>query len=397
MDKAVDKIIKCDVVVIGAGVSGVCAAVTAARNGLKVLLVEKNNYLGGAANKCMHKAVCGLYANNQKGPCDVNDTLNKGISQELVHFLESKYNITETKRIGKVFVLPLPDNSLASFLTTLLDSQKNAISSLNTEIYAIDKKGNQLSSLKAKKSGESISIEFKIVIDCSGDSVVSRLAGIPFLTVDKEKQQLCGYIAKVVKIEGGDESLMIKVPYWADKFVALEGAPDFLKYTTYIQGDTLEEGYLKMNIPHSSRNLKEEYLTKIFQFITGHLQEMKNAQIEKTSEEVFARDSSGTAGEYVLTEEDVLGARKFDDGVIRGAWPIEQWLEEKGTCYKYVKENDYYEIPKRCLKSKTISNLISSGKCISASHEAVGSIRVMGTCMSLGEASGSLASEMIRR
>ncbi len=397
MDKVVDKIIKCDVVVIGAGVSGVCAAVAAARNGLKVLLVEKTNYLGGVANKCMHTTVCGLYANNQQGTCDVNDTLNKGIPEELVRFLKSKYNIAEAKRIGKVFVLPLPDNSLASFLMTLLDSQKNIVSLLNTEIYEIDKKNNQLSSLRAKKSGESISIEPKIVIDCSGDSVVSKLAGIPFLIVDEAKQQLCGYTVKVVKIiNSDDESLMIKVPYWAEKFVSLEGAPDFLKYTTYVKGDTLEEGYLKMNMPYSSRNLKEKYLSEIFRFITEHLQEMKNAQVEKTSEEVFARGSAGTIGKYILTEEDVLEARKFDDGVVKGAWPIEQWLEEKGTCYKYVKENDYYEMPKRCLKSKTVNNLISAGKCISARHEALGSIRVMGTCMSLGEASGCLALEMIK-
>lgn len=397
MNKITDKIIKCDVVIVGAGVSGVCAAVAVARNNLQALLVEKKDYVGGAANKCMHKAVCGLYMNNRQVDCDIDNTLNKGITRELIQFLKSRHNIAKVKKIGKVFVLPLPENSLVMFLTNLLEKERNVNFLLNTEIYKINKRDNKLLSLSAKKGEKNINIIPKIVIDCSGDSVVSRLAEIPFLEVGEVKRQLCGYIAKIVRVSNGDESLMIKVPYLAEKFVSFKGVPDFLKYTTYIQGDTSQEGYLKMNIPYSSRGLKEEYLTRLFEFITGHLREMKNAQVEKTSEEVFARDGARMEGEYALTEEDVLDARKFDDGVVKGAWPIEQWLEGKGACYKYVRENDYYEIPERCLKSKNINNLIAAGKCISASQGAIGSTRVIGICMPLGEASGRLASEMIKK
>ena len=396
MNKLIDKIIKCDVVVVGAGVSGVCAAISAARNNLQVLIVEKNNYLGGVATKCMHKAVCGLYANELQENCNINNTLNKGIPQELVKYLQTKYNITKTRKIGKVFILPLLDNSLLSFLTDLLKAEKNITSLLNTEVYEINKRENRLISLKSKMNGENINIIPKIVIDCSGNSVVSKLAKIPFFVINEAKQQLCGYTAKIGMITKADESLMIKIPYFAEKFVSTEGAPDFLKYTTFIQGDTPNEGYLKMNIPYSKRNFKEAYLLKLFGFISNHLPEMKIARIEKTSEEVFARDSTRLTGEYLLTSQDILEAKKFKDGVVKGAWPIEKWLEGKGTCYQYVKENEYYEIPKRCLKSKIINNLITAGKCISVSPDALGSTRVIGICMSLGEASGELAWEMIK-
>jgi len=397
MNKEKERIENYDVLVVGGGVSGVCASVCAARNNFRVLLIEKNDYIGGVAVGCMHKAVCGLYKNEQDETSDIENTLNKGITQELVRFLKEKYKILQINRIGKVNVLPLPDDSLELFLNELIKNEKKLNSLLNTEICEVELRDNRIALLRARRPGENINIIPKIVIDCSGGSVVSRLAEIPVLKVDESKEQLCGYTAKIVMISQVDESLMIKIPYLAREFVSSVGAPDFIKYTTFIKGDTKEEGYLKMNIPYSERERREEYLRKLFRFITENLDEMKNAQIEKTSEDIFARDGLGIEGEYFLTEEDVLAAKKFDDGLLKGAWPIEQWLSGKGTCYKYVKENDYYEIPERCLKSKIASNLLASGKCISASPDALGSTRVIGICMSLGEAAGRLASRMINR
>ncbi|MCP5003673.1 MAG: FAD-dependent oxidoreductase [Planctomycetes bacterium] len=397
MSKAVNKIIKCDVVVVGAGVSGVCAAVAAARNNLQVLLVEKSDCLGGIATQCMHKTVCGLYGNGMKEICDLDDTLNKGITQELTRFLKVKYNVSEVKKMGKVFVLPLPKNSLKEFLINLLEAEKNIHSLLNTEISTIERQNNRVTSLIAKGDASAIEIIPEVIIDCSGESIVSKLAKIPYLDVDIGKQQLCGFIARITGIQNEDESLMIKIPYFAEKFVAAVDVPGFLKYTTFIPGDRAGDGYLKINMPYFENIHKEEYLTKLFGFMTEHVKEMQNAQIEKTSNVLFPRDSERIKGEYVLRAEDILGTKKFDDGVVKGAWPIEQWLEGEGTRYTYIKGIDYYEIPRRCLKSEIINNLFAAGKCISASQEALASTRVMGTCMSLGEASAHLASEMIMK
>ncbi len=176
MSKAVNKIIKCDVVVVGAGVSGVCAAVAAARNNLQVLLVEKSDCLGGIATQCMHKTVCGLYGNGMKEICDLDDTLNKGITQELTRFLKVKYNVSEVKKMGKVFVLPLPKNSLKEFLINLLEAENNIHSLLNTEISTIERQNNRVTSLIAKGDASAIEIIPEVIIDCSGESIVSKLA-----------------------------------------------------------------------------------------------------------------------------------------------------------------------------------------------------------------------------
>ena len=98
----------------------------------------------------------------------------------------------------------------------------------------------------------------------------------------------------------------------------------------------------------------------------------------------------------MLTKEDVLSARKFPDGVVKNAWPIELWDRTKGTIYKYVPRGEYYEIPFRCLMVSGITNLLTAGRCISVTHEALGSTRVMGTCMALGEQAGKAAAYRVR-
>ena len=111
---------------------------------------------------------------------------------------------------------------------------------------------------------------------------------------------------------------------------------------------------------------------------------------------VLDREGRRIRGEYTLTKEDVLSAAKFPDGVVRNAWPIELWDRSKGTVYKYVPAGDYYEIPFRCLMVRDVPNLLTAGRCISVTREALGSTRVMGTCMALGEAAGKAAAYWVK-
>lgn len=100
----------------------------------------------------------------------------------------------------------------------------------------------------------------------------------------------------------------------------------------------------------------------------------------------------GLAGEWELDEATVLQARKFPNGVARNAWPIEFWdARGAGPFYAYPPDGDYYEIPRRCLRSGAVTNLFATGCCISASERALASTRTMGTSIALGEAAGKLA------
>ena len=89
-------------------------------------------------------------------------------------------------------------------------------------------------------------------------------------------------------------------------------------------------------------------------------------------------------GRYRLTEKDVLEGRKFEDGHVKSAWPIEFWDQRKGPQYHYIPDGDYYEIPTRSLRSRDITNLFAAGRCISTYSKALASVRVTGTCLALG-------------
>jgi hypothetical protein len=96
-------------------------------------------------------------------------------------------------------------------------------------------------------------------------------------------------------------------------------------------------------------------------------------------------------GKYILTEADVLQCKKFGDAIANASWPIEEWEQDRRVKMRYLKEDDFYQIPARCLQSKTMDNLFTAGRCISATDAAIASARVMGVCLQTGYAAGCLA------
>ena len=108
--------------------------------------------------------------------------------------------------------------------------------------------------------------------------------------------------------------------------------------------------------------------------------------------QVGVRESRRVIGRYQLTRQDVLTGRKFDDAVARACWPIELWQEgHLGATYEYLEDGQTYEIPLRSLQARDVENLFIAGRCMSATHEALGSARVIGTCLATGDAVGAAA------
>jgi len=116
------------------------------------------------------------------------------------------------------------------------------------------------------------------------------------------------------------------------------------------------------------------------------------AFVSHVAPQVGVRESRRVVGRYVLTREDVLAGRKFADAVAQASWPIELWVEgRQGASYEYLPDGETYEIPLRSLQARDTANLFVVGRCMSATHEALGSARVIGTCLATGEAAGRAA------
>jgi hypothetical protein len=406
--------ISCDILVIGAGASGASAALASARSGVRTVLIEKEDYPGGAGYSGLFQYICGLYLNGDAFPAE---TLNNGMVHEIVGLLNNLSPDKTIKKIGQVYVLPYYREDLRSVFTSLCEKETNltvfynafAVSVETGLIPPIEKGGifseqekiRKITKVKVDCQGNLYSITPNIIIDCSGSGDVSAMAGADFELSPPDELQLAGYVIYLKGLKDMNETLAIKVPYYLSEAADKKILPEYLRFSVFSPGDDPDEGYCKISIKGSDSDEREqrakEDASTVHRYLADKLPSFKNSYIAETSLRVMDREGRRICGEYTLTEEDVLNARKFHDGVVKNSWPIEIWNKNRGTIYKYVKSGDYYEIPFRCLKVKDISNLLCAGRCISVSHEALGSTRVIGTCITLGEQAGLAAANYVRK
>jgi hypothetical protein len=140
-----------------------------------------------------------------------------------------------------------------------------------------------------------------------------------------------------------------------------------------------------------------EQVFELFEFMKNNIDGFQNAQLLMTASAIGVRESRMIDGEYVLTADDLVSCRKFEDSIAVGNYDIDIHNPEgSGTSHYYFPEEQYYSIPYRSLIPKNVDNLLVAGRCISATHEAQASIRIMPIVCCLGEAAGeavSIASE----
>jgi hypothetical protein len=386
------KELSCDVLVTGGGTAGTAAAVAAARHGMQTILVEKETYLGGTAYAGRFQYICGLYLNSDAIP---EETLNGGITREITHLLRHSLPESKIKKIGQVYVLPYQPDDLSFALAALCEAESHLTTFFDTVATSAEVRDQKITSLNVDGPDGKMIISASVVIDCSGDGVIADMSGAKFVLSSSDERQLAGYMVLLKGIKDADEMLPIKVPWHLAKAAESGLITPSLRFTTFSPGDRPDEGILKISIDGDDCRDRDERARgnakEIIEYLSASLPAFIDAVIAQTSLRVVEREGRRICGEYTLTEEDILSARKFHDGVVKNAWPIELWDRSKGTVYKYVPRGDYYEIPFRCLIANGLQNLLAAGRCISATRTALGSTRVTGACMALGEKAGMAA------
>jgi len=389
--------LSCDILVAGGGVAGIAAAVRAAREGAHTILAEMNGFPGGTAVNCMHRYICGLYSSDPLSP---DRTLNGGIAEEICAELEKLAPGTKPVKTGKVHLFPFATGDLIKVLKSLSENQAGLEILYDTKIVSVKTEPGNIKFVSAKWLNGEFQISPRAVIDCSGDGTVIRLSGAAYDIASPDERQLAGFCFKIKGIKNPGEMAPVSVPYYISRAAAEKKIPFYLKYARFYQSDVADEGYCLISVPpgDSPESIGEakKYAAAVHGILAGSIDSFRNSHIAEMSSGIAQREGIRMKGEYTLTEEDVLSGRKFHDGVVKSAWPIELWDREKGPTCRYLEPGAWYEIPLRCLKSPDIKNLYCAGRCISASREALGSTRVMGTCLSLGEQAGlAAAKEMI--
>jgi hypothetical protein len=131
------------------------------------------------------------------------------------------------------------------------------------------------------------------------------------------------------------------------------------------------------------------------QFLQKEIPGFSSSFLQDTAVTIGIRETRHALGEHVVTFDEAAACTKHPDGVAASAWPFEFHTEGAETRWEHLPPGDWFEIPLRSLIVSGVSNLLVAGRCISATHEALASSRVTGTCMAIGEAAGAAAAQCI--
>ena len=378
----------CDILVAGGGVAGVPAAVASARAGMRVVLVEKSGFLGGAGVTALHRHICGLYLN---GAAEPSDTLNPGLQREIVSKLTALSPSSRPLRMGRVWVLPFEPAHLRSVYESIARDEPSLTVLVSSTVESLACDGEHIAAANIRTPDNAIELRPAAVIDATGSGEIIRLSGAPFELAPESERQLAGCTIHIENIGGDRELLGVRIAWALSRLPASE-TQDLPLFAGFSPGPGNHDGFCKFSLPSADgaqdHAALAERLNRFGALLAAHMPEFAQSRILAQSPRM-EREGVRLAGRWELDGASLLAARKFSDGIVRSAWPIEFWASpDAAPRYAYPPDGDHADIPARCLRSRSVANLFAGGRCISASSRALASTRVMGTCMALGEAAG---------
>ena len=398
-----------DVVVVGGGSAGLAAAVGAARAGAHTALVERYGFLGGMATAGMVSTICGLYRTSSSGE---PEALNDGFAGDFAHRLAAMPGCSAPVRRGRTFVLPYAPFAfacLADEVTTSEPALDVHLHATATDVLFTDA---GIECLRVATWEGMSEFAARAVVDTSGDALVAHRAGLTTVAPPAAERQLSSLVFVLQGVDTaalgtGGRIAILRALATAEQTGRLpKGAANVTFGASPHPGEVvckLALGGLAEERPpgRSFLTVAEQEGRRRARAITEVLKTLPpfaRAFLSHAAPQVGVRESRRIVGRYTLTRDDVLAGRRFDDAVARAAWPIELWHEgQLGATYEYLPDGSAYDIPLRCLQACDVPNLFMAGRCISASHEALGSARVIGTCLATGEAAGAAAAAYAAR
>ncbi|MBA4146699.1 MAG: FAD-dependent oxidoreductase [Verrucomicrobia bacterium] len=398
---------RCDVLVAGGGSAGLAAGIAAARTGAHTVLLERHGSLGGMATAALIHSFCGLYLLRSEPGAVL---ANPGFPSEFALRLSKAGGTHGPIRMGRVDVLLQHPTAFARLADALVQETPNLEVRFHTELIGVQAT-TRVDSLETCCRGVREIIQPKVVIDATGDAALASLAGADCEQEESQKLQRPAFIFALqgVREETLADAGRLRIAH---------------EIATAVRAGRLPRGAMGAALRGSGRN-GEAFVTvdlngppgleynptnpKCLSGLEAHGRELAGALAEflKSEVEGFAesyiaalparvgiRESRRMIGEYRIEDADILNGARFPDAVALATWPMEMREQATGARLRFPENNQPCEIPLRALRSKRVHNLFAAGRCISSSHGAQGSIRVIGTCFATGEAAGIAAALM---
>ncbi len=385
------------VAVVGSGSAGCAAAIASARTGADTILLERYGFLGGTSTMVLD-TFYGFYT-----PGDDTRRVVGGIAWEIVQRLAARDMMLERpSSYGAGTAVTYDPETLKTIWeeTVLQAGVRMRLHTFCTDVMVED--GRITGLVVDGKSGLGV-IQAQAVIDASGDADVCFRAGVPFQRAgeDGPAQSLTTtFRLGNVNVE---RALAVKRPQLEElmKRANLSGQYHLPReegsiHITPLPGVVATNMTRVANIDATDpaqltkaeiegRKQALEYV----RFLRAEVPGYEQAYLINFSTQIGIRETRRVYGEYRLTREDVLSARKFGDSIAQCGAPIEDHHPGRNTRWEYIPAGDTYDIPYRCLLPLGIENLLIAGRCLSATHDAHASVRSMGQCMAMGQAAGS--------
>jgi hypothetical protein len=384
-----------DLVVVGGGSAGTAAAISAARAGLDTVLVEDFPFLGGMSTGGCVGTFCGFYYRDRGGDLA---PLVGGFAAEVERRLRARghcYGPVPFKTTGAVPYVPWG-------LKTLYDEMARAESRLRVLLHArfvraLVEDDSIRAIAVATRAGE-IAVRAPYFIDASGDAALASAAGAPV-----ERGETLQYPSMMFYMQHVDLERALPALFDLNDLLERHATTDALPRRSGNIIPTGRPGEVLVAMSRVSVDgrpldggdaseltlgemLGREQADRLGGFLRTHMPGFEGAFVSDAAPRLGIRETRRIRGRYTLAEDDVLGGRRFDDGVCRAAWPIELHVPGGLTEWRFLEDDRWYTVPYRCLVPERIANLLVAGRCLSATREGFASVRVIGPCMGEGQA-----------
>ena len=432
-----------DVAVVGGGSAGIAAAVSAARSGARVILIERQGTLGGQVVGALVHSMCGLYC--------LRDTDSQplvpaypGFPMEFANRLLANGGARGPVRMGRLDVLLHKPEAFSSLAESLCAEAHGLEVRLYTEVSEAKPGGHGGSMVLLLDSrGRREHLEADAVVDASGDGELAVMVGAAWMQAPADRLQRPGFIFKLSGLDAsalsGDGRIRIAqalsaavtdgiLPASAFGVAFRSGVADDEAWGTIDLASVSGSGILPMQdlsskgrvpmprflentpvlggtpVPHlsgsepwdsTSLSLMEsdgrDTAKRIFRFLHEHVAGFQRCELAVLPARAGIRESRRISGQYELSTDDVINGATFADQVAWATWPMELRERATGPKFRFPIGGQPCGIPLRALRFQHAEGLFMAGRCISCSHEAQASIRVIGTCLASGEAAGKAA------
>ncbi len=384
---------KYDLIVLGGGITGTCAAIAAGRQGLKVLLIEKGGALGGA----MVNMYVNPFMRYFTGVYSEKSIINKGLFIEIVGDIRAMGGMASHGCFNEEYMKLVLDKKCREAGVDVL---------FHAHFTEVEKEGDTIQSISVETRMGKYTFSADTFIDASGDAMLAYKAGCP-VQIGREEDNACQPMTLCFRMAGVNIKRFMaakpKIQALYKKYQA-EGKIKNPRENILSFIHT-SDGVLHLNSTRvvglspldpfdisKAEMIAREQMLELFTFLKENAPGCKKATLLSSAPEIGVRESRMIVGKYTITAEDLLSCREFDDSVAVGCYSVDIHSPDgSGTTIKKIPAGKWYHIPYRALLPQNADNLLVAGRTVSSTHEAQSAYRVLPIVANIGEAAGLAA------